>query len=420
MKEEHKILRKQSLLKTAEKRKNQTCKVFEIKFDKSHLSLEKKNYLNMLFLEAKWFYNDILNSENIFKYDTKIKNVYILNKEKEREERHIKYLSSQMKQSIHSRIESSIKMLSTKKKKGRAKEIGRLKFKSQINSIPLKQFGMTYKLKDNYVFLQGFKKGFKVIGLNQISKESDITNANLIRKNKDYYLKITTFIDKKEKIKVNNSIGLDFGIKDNIVDNFGNKYNFNFPETKQIKKYSKKLNKSKKDSKNRSKIKLKLNKKYEKNSNRKKDIKNKFVSILINNFDYVCIQNEQIRNWSKSKRKGWGRRIHHSIMGGIISGLKQHPETLIIDRFFPSTKMCPECGKLNKPSLEDRLFVCECGYQKDRDTHSASNIRIEGLKQIGMEHTNTMPVEKMSDFIKSYDFREQISMKQEAQGLILG
>lgn len=420
MKEEHKILRKQSILATAEKRKNQTCKVFEIKFDKSHLSEEKKSYLNMLFVEAKWLYNDILSSQDIFKYDTKIKNVNVLNKEKEKEKRTIKYLSSQMKQSIHTRIVSSIRMLTTKKKKGRNKEVGRLKFKSQINSIPLKQYGMTYKLKNKYVFLQGFKKGFKIIGINQIPFEADIANANLIRKNKEYYLKVTTFVNKKQKIKVNNSIGLDFGIKDNIVDNFGNKYNFCFPETKQIKKYSKKLNKSKLNSKNRLKIKMRLNKEYEKNSNRKKDIKNKFVSALINNFDFVCIQNEQIRNWVKSKRKGWGRRIHHSIMGGIISGLKQNPETLIIDRFFPSTKMCPECGKLNKPLLEDRIFVCECGYQKDRDTHSASNIRIEGLKQIGMEHTNTMPVEKLLDFLKSYDFREHISKKQEAQGLILG
>ena len=32
-----------------------------------------------------------------------------------------------------------------------------------------------------------------------------------------------------------------------------------------------------------------------------------------------------------------------------------------------------------------------------------------------MGHREFKPVEKMSDFIKSYDFRKQISMKQEAQ-----
>ena len=37
-----------------------------------------------------------------------------------------------------------------------------------------------------------------------------------------------------------------------------------------------------------------------------------------------------------------------------------------------------------------------------------------------MEHTNTMPVEKLSDFLKSYDFRKQISLKQEAQVFRLG
>ena len=82
--------------------------------------------------------------------------------------------------------------------------------------------------------------------------------------------------------------------------------------------------------------------------------------------------------------------------------------------------MCPSCGVLNKLSLEDRLFVCECGYMKDRDTHSANNILIEGLKKIGMEHINTMPVEKLEDFVKSYDFREHTSMKQEAQVFRLG
>lgn len=47
---------KQSLKNTAEKRKNQQCKVVICKFQNNHLSKDKKNYLTRLFLEAKWFY----------------------------------------------------------------------------------------------------------------------------------------------------------------------------------------------------------------------------------------------------------------------------------------------------------------------------------------------------------------------------
>jgi putative transposase len=241
----------------------------------------------------------------------------------------------------------------------------------------------------------------------------DVTNANLIRKNNEFYIKITLFLDKKPKVSTNNSIGLDFGIKDNITDNFGKKYNPSFPEPKQLKKVSRRLNKAKKGSNNRYKIKLKLNKLYDHNTNKKKDYKNKFVSALVNNYDHICIQDEQIHNWAKSHMKGWGRRIQHSIMGGIISELKNHSETLVVDRFFASTKLCPNCGIFNKLDLKDRIYSCECGYSRDRDTHSANNIRIEGLKKIGKGLINTMPVEKLEAFLKPQGFKEQISKKQE-------
>ena len=57
---------------TKEKRKSQVCKVHELKFDKSHLSKEKLMYLNKLFLEAKWLYNFILATDNIFEYGLQI------------------------------------------------------------------------------------------------------------------------------------------------------------------------------------------------------------------------------------------------------------------------------------------------------------------------------------------------------------
>jgi len=400
---------------TKEKRKSQVCKVYELKFDISHLSKEKLLYLNKLFLEAKWLYNSILSSDDIFKFDSKNKEVIILDKDKNKINKELKILSSQMRQAIHQRICYSVKSLSTRKKKGKQVKIGRLKFKSQINSIVLNQFGMTYKFEnDQYIKIQGFKKHFKIMGYNQIPINAEFANATLVRRCGNYYLKTTCFLPKEEKIKTGKSIGLDFGIKYSIVTSEGSRYSINFPETKSIKKSSRKMNKKVKDSNNRYKQKLELQKKYEKLTNKKKDYKNKFVSKLIKENDVICIQDEQIHNWAKSGMKGFGKIIQHSIMGGIISDLKKKSETVVIDRFFPSTKLCPNCNCLNKIDLNERVYFCKCGYFEDRDIHSAKNILNQGLKQIDRESINTIPVENKTAIFSKFYHIEDTSLFDEA------
>lgn len=225
---------KKSIQQTKEKRESHVCKVFEIKFDMSHLSKEKLNFLSMLFIEAKWIYNFQLSQVDIFKCSDKLKEVEVINKDKQKESREIKNLSSQMIQAIIDRTKQSVVNLSKSKKKGN--DIGRLKFKSQVNSIPLKQFNNTFKIiSKNYIKLQRFKKHFKVKGLDQLPKICDIANATLIKRNKEFYIKITCFLPKEENIRTGKSIGLDFGIKDSVIDSNGNKYLFQFPETIQLK-----------------------------------------------------------------------------------------------------------------------------------------------------------------------------------------
>ena len=301
---------KQSILQTRTRRKFLDCKTFEVKFDKSHLSNEKLYRLKMLFIEAKWLYNYQLSFEDIFSFSYKTKEVEVLNRKKQKEKREIRYLSSQMRQALAERVKQNIINLSKARKKGY--KVGKLKFKSRVNSIPLVQFGITHRIEnEDYVKIQGFgRKQFKVNGLDQISEDAEIANAVLISRNGDYYLKIICFLPKKEKAKTGKSIGLDFGIRDNVVDSDSNKYSFQFPEPKSLKKASKKLHRKKKGSNNRYKQKLLLGKQHEKLSNKKKDIKNKFVSKLVKENDLIVIQDESIAGWKNSKMKGWGRKYN--------------------------------------------------------------------------------------------------------------
>ena len=50
-----------SMSATMAKRKGQQCRVYKVKIDESRLSAKQKEQLKMLFVEAKWLYNDCLN-----------------------------------------------------------------------------------------------------------------------------------------------------------------------------------------------------------------------------------------------------------------------------------------------------------------------------------------------------------------------
>ena len=385
---------RQSLKETREKRLSQDCRVFELKIDKSHLSRKTKKSLSRLFLESKWFYYNILSTEDVFDFDTKISEVQVLNKEGLKEPRTLEIISSQIKQGIHDRLCSSIKGLSASKKKGR--RVGKLKFKSVVNSIYLKQFDNTYKVYKNRISIQGIKQKLRVSGLKQIPEDSEFANATLIRKHGDYFLKVTVYTPKEINTKVKDCIGIDFGISTQMAFSNGIKIESKIPVSKQTKKVQRQVSKSKKNSKNRFKLRIILQKRYEKTNNQKKDIRKKIVSYLKNNYT-TAVQNEMIKQWQSGR---FGKAINESAIGGIIAEIKNLSDTHVVARSFPSTRLCPNCGCLNKIELSDRYNKCDCGYEKDRDIKSAINM----LEQIPMERRKLKPSEKQTavDMLKYF------------------
>ena len=50
-----------------------------------------------------------------------------------------------------------------------------------------------------------------------------------------------------------------------------------------------------------------------------------------------------------------------------------------VDRFFPSTRMCSDCGRVNeKLALDVRSWTCACGSAHDRDVNAARNVLAAG------------------------------------------
>lgn len=234
---------KQSLMKTREKRKSQRCKVYSLKIQTNKLSKKQREALKMMFVEGKWFWNYIINfteTNDIKDIDLKIKSVKHFDKDHNEIISDFNYLSSQQKLGLYKNFISNIKTLSTLKKKG--KKVGRIGYTSDLKSLPLKQYGNTYKIVDHNK-IRIVKIGtVKVQGLEQFIYDKDVeyANANLVHKASGYYLKITTFKKKEEYHKPEKVIGIDLGISTHITTSNGEKINILVEETERLKRLQRK------------------------------------------------------------------------------------------------------------------------------------------------------------------------------------
>ena len=60
---------------------------------------------------------------------------------------------------------------------------------------------------------------------------------------------------------------------------------------------------------------------------------------------------------------------------------EQGKQFVKIDKWFSSSKMCHCCGIIKEDlQLSDRWYVCDCGYENDRDYNAAMNIRDCGTR----------------------------------------
>lgn len=405
----------ESLKKTREKRLNQDCRVFKIKIDFASLKLNQKEAMKMQFVEAKWIVNEAIGSGDIFKY---IAGKYVVRKDKDLNDikTELQFLGSQAKQSVVDELKSNIKTLSSLKKKG--KKVGKLKFRKEVKSINLKQFGNSYKIVDRRkIKIQNVPGEIRVNGLDQIYSNSgklkfELANAKLLNTPLGYYLAIICY-SKKEERECKGEIGIDFGISTHITLSDGRKFNASAQESDRLKMLQRKFAKQIKGSKRRYKTLILIKKEYQKMSNKKNDMANKIVA-EIKQFKDIYMQDENLRGW-KSR---FGKQIQHSVLGRIKAKLIPVAKK-VLSRWEPTTKLCIECGQLHKMTLGDRIFKCDCGAEdEDRDVHAAKNmIAISKLKYVGQELSELTLVEIGSDFNASAIKAPVVEARRSAKNL---
>lgn len=373
---------KASTKATKEKRKNQTCLVRELKINTSKMNQSELERLRMLFVEAKWLRNAILSSElpiSDFDIGKDVTSVKGLDKNGKVEDKPLHFLTPQMRQSVQKQLINDISALSAKKKKGY--KVGKLTFVSEVNSIDLKQFKITYNIfkSEEKVRIQKFPRLLHVHGMHQLLDEYEFANAKLIKKPSGYYLKVTCYVDKKKDTKSGIPYGgIDLGIKTSVTTSDNDKRHISIKESDSLKKAQKRLSHKKKGSHNRYKARMIVRREYEKITNRRQDVANKIVNFLTTKYDIIFMQDENIKGWHKGL---FGKQVQHSALGTVKQKLIGR-KAILIDRWAPTTKECFICDTHSDIKLGEEMFSCnKCGYTEERDLKAAKTILKFGLSR---------------------------------------
>lgn len=215
-----------------------------------------------------------------------------------------------------------------------------------------------------------------------------------------YYVSILV----EEENDINNSsysegIGIDLGLKEFAIISNGTTYK-NINKTAKVKKLEKKLmreqrslsrkyeslkkQKNKKEGEatrqNIQKQVLKVQKIYRRLYNIRTDYINKIVAEIVKTKpEYVTIEDLNVSGMMKNKHlsKAIASQKFSEFRTKLISKCKNNDiEVRLVDRFYPSSKLCNKCGKIKKDlKLSDRVYKCECGYIEDRDLKASFNLR---------------------------------------------
>ena len=207
----------------------------------------------------------------------------------------------------------------------------------------------------------------------------------------EYYLSILVDGSLTHKVKETNSaVGIDLGVKDFVITSEGEVFDnlhFKKNETDKIKKLQKQLSKKQKGSNNRNKVRIRLAKVYKKINDKKQYYLHQVSNSLINENQIICMENLNVKGMMKNHKLA--KSILEMNFGEFRRILEYkarwyNRKIVFVDRFYPSSKKCHNCGYINKIlTLNDRQWICpNCGKLINRDYNAALNILDECLRII--------------------------------------
>lgn len=259
------------------------------------------------------------------------------------------------------------------------------KFKKKTNAGSFR-VPQNIKLKDDRLIISKFNKGIKIV--KHIPTVGKIRSVTISKTSTGKYfasILCETGEENKAKLKIDESstIGVDLGVKDLAVTSNGEA----FKNPKNLRKAQSKLKyiqrKYSKYKGKRTKHKLAIT--HEKVANKRKDFLHKASTKLIRENQSIALETLNVSGMLKNHNLA--QSISDAGWSTFVSMLEYKSEwygvnLLRIGRFEPSSKVCSNCGAINKElQLKDREWSCKsCNVLHDRDINAAINIKTFAIK----------------------------------------
>jgi putative transposase len=182
------------------------------------------------------------------------------------------------------------------------------------------------------------------------------------------------------------AVGVDLGVKDFAVTSDGERIaspRYLARKARNLARYQRRLARCQRGSANRAKARVKAARAQRKVRSARRDFLHRASTRLVQGNDVIVIEDLAVKNMIRNRRVataisdcGWGefRRQLEYKCGWYRRTL------VVIDRWYPSSKTCSECGHLlAELSLSTRHWTCpSCGARHDRDVNAAKNILAAG------------------------------------------
>jgi putative transposase len=183
-----------------------------------------------------------------------------------------------------------------------------------------------------------------------------------------------------------NTVGIDAGLTSLVTLSTGEKVTNPKHERRdraRLARAQRELSRKAKGSNNRDKARRKVARVHTRITDRRRDFLHKLSTRLVRENQTVVIEDLTVRNLVKNH--SLARAISDASWTELRSMLEYKcawygRELIVIDRWFPSSKLCGSCGSVReKLPLNIREWTCDCGTTHDRDVNAARNIKAAGL-----------------------------------------
>lgn len=179
--------------------------------------------------------------------------------------------------------------------------------------------------------------------------------------------------------------GVDLGLKTFavIADDDGTVAEIQAPRAlkaaqRKLRRANKALARSQRNSANRAKARTKLAAAHLRVAHRRADFLHKTTTMLARTKRAIAVEDLNVAGMVKNRRLA--RSISDAGFGEFLRQLQYKTawygsKLWAADRWYPSSKTCSACGAVHSGlTLSDRVWLCACGAQHDRDVNAARNL----------------------------------------------